>query len=85
MIAIEMGPLGIFDSIRRFCAKRGARGSKFFASVSDGIHCLWCVSMWAGPLLALLISDTMADWIVYTFAASTGAIIIDSLIRKLDG
>jgi hypothetical protein len=85
LIATEKGPLNIFDSIRKAVAMRGADGNRFFASLSDGVHCLWCVSVWIGALLALLVSNTLTEWIFYSLAASSGAIIIDSLIRKLDG
>jgi hypothetical protein len=72
MLYDEDGPFGIFAKLRSFMLFK-----------SQVLTCLNCTSVWVAMPFALLFS-TDYHWFVYWLALSTGAILIDKVIDRLD-
>lgn len=88
MIAAEEGPANIFGRIRNWTGVRYDKNGVPYGTnnLSRGILCVWCVSVWVGFLLAVLVINyvtvsTLADAVSLPFAISTGAIIIEALVN----
>lgn len=49
-------------------------------TISDGIHCVWCSSVWFGFIGALFISNNVFEIVINMFAISAIAIGIEKVI-----
>ncbi len=72
VVVDSSGPFGIFDRLRR-------------KSWLGALDCALCFSVYAGAVLAMFTADSLADWLIKTFAYSGGAIIIYKILEALDG
>lgn len=81
LLARENGPMWIFSNFRVWLEKK-AKKSAAFASLFEGIECVWCNSMWFAFFFAFFVEG---NYLVNWLALSSMAIIIDSLIGKLNG
>lgn len=59
----EEGPFSVFVRLR----SRYPQNSWF----GRGIHCLWCVSFWAGIVLGLIVGQSIALGVIYGMAWSS--------------
>jgi hypothetical protein len=78
LITGEEGPWGIFRRIRAYVTLSSP-------SLGEGIHCLWCISLWISPFLAFWITTDIPTWVIATFALSAGSIMIDAFVTYLYG
>jgi hypothetical protein len=76
LISGEDGPWGIFQRIRSIVTLKSP-------SLGEGIHCLWCVSLWISPFVAFWVSTDIPTWVITTFALSAGSILIDAVAGYL--
>jgi uncharacterized protein DUF1360 len=56
------GPLGIFARLRKHLT---------------ALQCFLCTSVWVGALIALYTSNSPAEWLIFTFGLSGGAVFIN--------
>jgi hypothetical protein len=85
MVSSEEGPASIFGRLR---SKLGVRYTKDgypygTTNASRGILCTWCVSVWGGILITLLLVTTLPlpYLLMLPLVLSTGAILLDVLIN----
>jgi len=82
LIARESGPFDLFTKLRHFLGVRFDEKSEPIAtnSISEGVLCMWCNSIWVGLFASLLISDSIADVVINTLAFSAITILIEDNI-----
>lgn len=82
LIVYEDGPGDIFWRIRKAA---GAEDEGSLSNLAKGLTCIWCVSMWAAMfLIALrLLIPKLAVLLVLPLALSAGAILVHSVVAKL--
>ena len=76
ILVYEDGPFDVFDKTRQ------AMGS--VPALYKLINCLKCVSVWVGAVFSLAISTNLPEFVLYTFALSGAAILLDEIIGKLE-
>lgn len=85
LFAREDGPFRMFVEIRKFIYVRTVynlwRG--LFITLNDGIHCMWCNSVWFGLILSPLIAGNLFEWLVYGLSLSAVAILIEEIRNKI--
>tara|TARA_B100001250_G_scaffold402800_1_gene416400 strand:+ start:319 stop:609 length:291 start_codon:yes stop_codon:yes gene_type:complete len=79
MLWTERGPLDIFTKVRAKLAQRQKRMGGMF----DLVSCFYCLSIWVAVPLALLLSDSIATFVISVFALSGIASLLHELIGKL--
>lgn len=85
LLVVEDGP---FDMFLLFRLKAGIlydqNGEPFGTSwFSDGLACLWCVSVWVGLVTGIaywLWPDV--KWVLLPFALSSGAIVVHEITNR---
>ena len=80
MIYDEVGPLGIFERIQAWAAKRQKRNG----GLSDLLNCFYCVSTWFSFIPAYFLAYDIKSFILYTLAMSAGASIIQKIVEVLE-
>ncbi len=82
LLAREGGPFDIFTKLRYFLGVRFDERSKPIAtnSISEGVLCIWCNSIWIGLFASLLISSNAIDVVINTLAFSAITILIEDNI-----
>ena len=82
LLAREGGLFDIFTKLRYFVGVRFNEKSEPVAtnSISEGVLCIWCNSIWIGLFASLLISDNITDIVVNTLALSAVTILIEDNI-----
>ena len=83
MIALDDGPLFVFEHIRQMVkvkADNEAYNLGKWHNLSEGLACPYCVGIWLSlPLLALLIWPTVyGDWFLVLLAISGGQAFMQS-------
>lgn len=75
LLVDEMGPLGMFDLIRRAANKLRLDGA---------FSCVWCMSVWVGALMVLAhaIAPLAAFYGALILALSAGAIIVQEVVNR---
>ncbi len=82
MITEEEGPFMIFTRLRSTFPSDGKHGW-----IGRGLYCMWCVSVWIGIALGLVLSlgasptPTVVWGVVMGLACSTGAILVDYAVE----
>ena len=79
LIAYDDGPYSALHLARAKVAQRGA-DSKFWNMISEGIHCVWCSSIWFGALFAVWTASDLVSWFVHLSAMSGVAILANSYV-----
>jgi hypothetical protein len=87
MIALDDGPLFIFENLRdtmQSKANNEDNPAGLWHNLSEGLSCPYCVGIWLSlPLLALLIWHTVyGDWFLVLLAISGGQAFMQSQDRK---
>jgi hypothetical protein len=85
----EDGPFGILQRFRAWLGYLAGKErwflQKLFITIWEGIHCIWCNSVWFSAIISLVIATDIVEWIIYTLAISTLAIVFETVINKLKG
>jgi hypothetical protein len=81
LLAQENAPGDILKKLR---IKLASLDGKFWQNVSNGVHCVWCNSIWVAMIGALPLSKTILEWIINVLALSAISIIINSFVMKGD-
>ena len=87
MLVDEEGPFGVFVKLRavtglKYDEHSVAYGTNIFSKI---LSCLWCTSVWVGFIVALFTNPVyIHTFLLNSFAFSAGAIIIDSLVRRIN-
>jgi hypothetical protein len=82
IFAREKGPFDMFVYIRKQIYMGTVYNSligKIFVALNNGIACVWCNSVWFASVFSIPLSGSIFEWIIYTFALSGVAIIIEVL------
>ncbi len=79
LLAREDGLFDVFARLRFFLGVRHNEKSEQIGtnSISKGIICVWCNSIWVSFFASFLISNGIEDVMVYTLAMSAVAIFIE--------
>jgi hypothetical protein len=88
LLAREAGPFNMFGRIRIFLFRRtfsNTRLSALYQTLSDGIGCMWCNSVWVSAVVALTLSSNLVQWFTLVMALSAGVIMIEKIMEALDG
>jgi hypothetical protein len=85
LLVHEEGPWSIFRRIRAFIAQKALVDEKSatWATFSEGIHCVWCVSLWFSPFVAVWAAWDVPSWVILTFALSGGSILVETVLDYL--
>jgi len=87
MIAYEVGPWRLFVRLRRLVGIEPDDAGRPAAWNPDAFLaglfvCLWCVSVWVGPaLMVMVVVWPPAQWLLTPLALSAGAILVERLAR----
>lgn len=84
LLARERGPLDILCYIRKYIYRITVYNNivgKIFMSINNGVACVWCSSVWFGALLSLAVSENIVEWIIYSLAISTIAVLLEVYIN----
>ena len=81
LIAYDDGPYSALHLARAKAAQKGA-DSKFWNMLSEGMHCVWCSSIWFGMLFAIWTADDLISWFVHLLALSGVAILVNSYVMR---
>lgn len=73
-VATEEGPGELFATLRRW-AQQGPRW------LSQGMHCIKCVSFWIGPALGLVLLPTAEGLLAGLAASAVCVVLIDKVYR----
>ena len=76
ILVYEDGPFDVFDKTRQ------AMGT--IPALYKLINCLKCVSVWVGAGFSILIATSLSEFVLYAFALSGAAILIDEIIGRLE-
>lgn len=76
ILVYEDGPFDVFDKTRQAMGVSQA--------LYKLINCLKCVSVWVGAVFSLAISTNLQEFVLYTFALSGTAILLDEIIGRLE-
>ena len=87
MIALDDGPLFIFESLREWAQSKSnieLNPAGHWHNLNEGLSCPYCVGIWLSlPLLGLLIWHSVyGDWFLILMAISGGQAFIQSQDRK---
>lgn len=88
LITSEDGPWDIFAKLRNISGVRYDESSQEYGttSLSRGILCLWCVSLWVGLPIAFIfpipITGSLFDVFVTWLAFGTSVILVDTILKK---
>lgn len=76
LLVDEMGPLGVFDLIRRLANKLRLGGA---------FSCVWCMSVWVAALVVLahVLAPAAAFYGALVLALSAGAVVIQEVVSWL--
>jgi hypothetical protein len=85
LLAREDGLFDIFLRIRHYVGVRYDDKSETYGTntVSKGILCVWCSSLWFTPFASLLFATDPVEWLIYTLSLSTIVILFESTITRL--
>ena len=79
MFSKEQGPCNVFDGVRQ-CIEGKAR------CLTQGIHCLWCWSIWVGSFFAgYYWLMGRADFFIAMLAFSAVAVILNQAFTQHEG
>ncbi len=80
LLVLEDGPLDVFARVRRAI---GADGPGRIMPILGGLlSCLACTSVWVGlAVTATWWPDTWQGWVLIPLALSTGAIVVERVVR----
>lgn len=91
MLVEEAGPGGVFARLRyragvRSIVTKDGQGSPVVSKaalnwVSEGLTCVWCVSVWAAALLA--VPWAPVKWARLVLAGSAGAVVVHETVEKV--
>lgn len=75
LIALDDGPIYIFDAIRRLFGRMAAgEYHSFKTSLADLFHCPYCVGIWSSALMiVLLVYPTVVGDIILLWLGISGA------------
>lgn len=79
----ELGPYEIFSRLRRYVGVRYNAYSRPYGTneISKAFACIWCLSIWAGLLIAIVTGPRrIGAMLVNGLAYSTVAVIVNRLI-----
>lgn len=83
LLAREAGPFDLLSKLRYRLGVRYNERSQAYGttSLSEGILCLWCNSVWIGIALtiAYLLIWQWVLWIALPFALSAGALLVEGI------
>ena len=79
LIAYDDGPYSALHLARAKSTLKGEK-SKFWNMLSEGMHCVWCTSLWFSPLFAIWTANDLVSWFVHLLAMSGVAIVLNSLV-----
>jgi len=84
LFAREAGPFNVFGRLRVLLYRQSVynRLRVLFGTLSDGINCMWCNSVWAGLLLSPFIAKNLFEWLVIGLALSTLTIFVEGFYDK---
>lgn len=90
LLAREDGPFNIFARVRSFifwsASSRSGPIGKLATTVSEGIVCIWCNSIWFSVIISFLPGLYWQEWVVAVFSTSALTILIEtgySLIKQV--
>lgn len=90
MLVSERGPFRVFEHMRNGAGiLHDDQGNPYMypdGFFSEILHCIWCTSVWVSLFMSILtwVAPGFAVQFAMIFAFSTGAIIIDAIINRLN-
>ncbi len=75
LLLYEEGPFAIFERLRAgvYALKDKPGG------IYRGFQCFDCMSIWISAIISSVLFEDLSDFLVYTLALSTGAIMLNTL------
>lgn len=79
LIHRESGPFEILARLRHAAGVRYAEDSMAYGTneLANALCCMWCLSVWIGLLVALLMQTTL----LHALAYSAGALVVEKIIH----
>ena len=88
MFSREDGPFRVFAHIRTWLFVHSTGFDQTFfnklcGTLTDGILCMWCNSVWFGAILSVIVSDGLQTWAITTLAVSSAVIFLEEAWQLL--
>ena len=78
IIVKQKGPLDIFVRMRAYLAQNQTKSGGLF----DLVSCMTCTSVTIGAATALLVAQSVVEWIMYSLAFSAISSVTDAYIAS---
>lgn len=80
MIRLEDGPYSVFEQFRDHAQLQALTGNRLWYEVHEALNCPYCLSVWAGFVVAW----SQDEPLIYGLAYSTGALLFDPIFQWLE-